>query len=250
VPPQLGLLKKINVVNLAQNPQLNCLMPAQRNTSAAAATAADGGLTANLDGSTGSGAIKLADGMYAVPLRHTSEQPYCTDEQLLPCFLYFANYTVPRTDNSKMACPAILRRHIEEARSMCAGDGAGQLGSQSHNVADALAADEQSWKIEPGYYQYRGCRCFSVSASLRLLFYYHNVTVQPSPVRYSRCMCTACRTLWLHRGYVCFSESAGLQLLPLFDRQADDSCCCMRSMQNCRADSADIKNITRCAAQL
>jgi hypothetical protein len=100
--------------------------------------------------------------MYAVPMRPTEPKPFCSDEQLLPCFLYFANYTVPRTDNTKMACPAILRRHIEEARSMCAGDAPNRLGAQAHNVADALAADEQSWKIEPGYYQYRGCRCFSV----------------------------------------------------------------------------------------
>jgi hypothetical protein len=165
VPPQLGLLKKINVVNLAQNPALDCLLPGQRSTSSSSAASAEGRLTSGLVGSTGSGAIKLADGMYAVPLRASEPKPYCSDEQLLPCFLYFANYTVPRADNSKMACPAILRRHIEEARSMCAGDGPGQLGSQSHNVADALAADEQSWKIEPGYYHYRGCRCFSVSVA-------------------------------------------------------------------------------------
>jgi hypothetical protein len=164
VPPQLGLLKKINVVNLAQNPQLNCLLPGQRNTSAAAAPGlpADVTFSPNTLSSAGSGAIKLADGMYAVPMRPSEPKPFCSDEQLLPCFLYFANYTVPRTDNTKMACPAILRRHIEEARSMCAGDAPNRLGAQAHNVADALAADEQSWKIEPGYYQYRGCRCFSV----------------------------------------------------------------------------------------
>ncbi|WIA42187.1 hypothetical protein OEZ86_009450 [Tetradesmus obliquus] len=183
LPPQLGLLKKINVVNLAANPDLGCLLPAERPGGLGFSTP-DARLSAGLGSgfsptgsgeSAGSGAIKLADGMYAVPLQRagndpnssssssssSDESPYCRDEQLLPCFLAFANYTVPRADSSKMACPAILRRHIEEARAVCAGEGPGQLGSQAHSVADALAADEQSWKIEPGYYQYRGCRCFS-----------------------------------------------------------------------------------------
>lgn len=89
----------------------------------------------------------------------------CSDDQLLPCFLDFSTVTIPRTDNSYMACPVILRRPLQEAIQVCSGTGPMQLSSQAENLAD-LTATEQTWSVDPQYYQHRHCKCLEVRAVL------------------------------------------------------------------------------------
>lgn len=135
LPPQIGYLKKVDLVNVMKNDGFTC-MPRQHSSSSASSTTS----------SSSTGATYLQ----------------CADNQLLPCFLEFSNHTLPRMDASNMSCPMVLRRSYADAQKACLGDGPMQLGKQAHNVADGLA-DEQVWKLEPSYYQYRGCECLPVS---------------------------------------------------------------------------------------
>lgn len=127
LPPQLGFLKKIDLVNVLKNEGFSCA-PHQHGANSSS--------------------------------RASSISP-CSHGQLLPCFLQFSNHTLPRTDASNMSCPMVLRRSFSDAQKACSGDGPMQLGKQAHNVADGVA-DEQAWKLEPSYYQYRGCECLPV----------------------------------------------------------------------------------------
>jgi hypothetical protein len=138
IPPEMGVLENLHEVDL-RNSSMSCL----GSSNAAAA----GNATAN---ST------------------AAEQPQqqCDDEQLLPCFLFFSKVTLPRTDNSNMACPVIMRRPKDEAVQACSGDGMSQLGEQAGNIAD-LASTQQTWDVDPSYYQYRPCRCLEVRLRLK-----------------------------------------------------------------------------------
>jgi hypothetical protein len=96
----------------------------------------------------------------------THKQDYvCPDEQVLPCFLKFASESLPRDDASNMRCRSIARRAPEDARPSCsAGDVPFSLGGEGANLPDVRrTASEQSWVIDPAYYQYRGCTCLLVS---------------------------------------------------------------------------------------
>lgn len=145
LPPQLGFLKKLDLINLLQNDNLKC--PTQQHV-----TSYDTGSSSSSLSNNGT-EFGETQGVLAVAR--------CIGDQLLPCFLQFSNYTLPRTDASNMSCPLVLRRSYDEAQRTCAGDGAMQLGKQAHNVADAMA-DEQVWKLDPTYFQYKGCRCLPV----------------------------------------------------------------------------------------
>lgn len=61
-----------------------------------------------------------------------------------------------------MTCPLVLRRDYDDAQQACAGDGRMQLGKLAGGVAAGMA-DEQVWKVEPSYFQYKGCHCLPVS---------------------------------------------------------------------------------------
>jgi hypothetical protein len=96
----------------------------------------------------------------------THEQEYvCPDEQVLPCFLTFAIESLPRDDASNMRCRIIVRRAPEDARAACsAGVVPFSLGGEGETLPDIRrTASEQSWLIDPSYYQYRGCTCLLVS---------------------------------------------------------------------------------------
>lgn len=88
----------------------------------------------------------------------------CSRDQLLPCFLRFADYAVPREDSSNMKCKPILRKPLAQAQQDCAGSGPQQLGEQASNIpekpTDRLTAQ---WDLDPSYYQYQTCECLLVS---------------------------------------------------------------------------------------
>jgi hypothetical protein len=88
----------------------------------------------------------------------------CTRDQLLPCFLKFADYAVPREDSSNMKCQPIMRKPVEQAQQDCAGSGPQQLGEQATNIP-ARPTDRMTarWDIDPSYYQYQTCECLLVS---------------------------------------------------------------------------------------
>uniref|UniRef100_A0A383WDG8 Guanylate cyclase domain-containing protein n=1 Tax=Tetradesmus obliquus TaxID=3088 RepID=A0A383WDG8_TETOB len=84
----------------------------------------------------------------------------CAPEQLLPCFLRFSDWMVPRDDASNMRCKVILRREPDNAQEVCAATSAVGLGDQA-GLLPAIWPDqaEQEWSIDPSYYQYQVCEC-------------------------------------------------------------------------------------------
>lgn len=88
----------------------------------------------------------------------------CSDSELLPCFLRFSNESLPREDSSNMRCKFITRKPPAMAKADCAG------GSDPYTLEDNAEylpdivkdSTEQSWLIDPAYYQYRECTCLQV----------------------------------------------------------------------------------------
>jgi hypothetical protein len=79
--------------------------------------------------------------------------PYkCTEADLLPCFLEFERFTVPRSDDSRMACRPVRRKSIDAATQDCPPD---WLPAQLEVSEQSLA----QWDLPPSYYQYQGCTC-------------------------------------------------------------------------------------------
>lgn len=85
---------------------------------------------------------------------------HCTQEELLPCFLKFSDYSVPREDSSNSKCKFIMRKSSEQARRDCAS----QLGDQASSISEG-STDRwlARWEIDPSYYQYQACECLLVS---------------------------------------------------------------------------------------
>ncbi|KAF8059749.1 CSN6 [Scenedesmus sp. PABB004] len=137
LPPEAGLLRKLDLINLSHNPRLACPPPVP-------------GWAPMLGGGPGGSGAAL------VP----PPPPRCDPGALLPCFLELSDVSLPRTDSSHMACPLVLRRPLAEAAAACGGGGGGALGKSAHSLADATAED-QAWKIDPSYYQFHGCTCLT-----------------------------------------------------------------------------------------
>jgi hypothetical protein len=80
--------------------------------------------------------------------------PYkCTEADLLPCFLEFERYTVPRSDDSRMACRPVRRKPADVASKDCPP---AWLPAEPDLTLQALAPQ---WGLPPSYYQYQGCVC-------------------------------------------------------------------------------------------
>ncbi|WIA32818.1 hypothetical protein OEZ86_006000 [Tetradesmus obliquus] len=150
IPPQMGVLQNLHEVDL-RNSSMSCLGTTEDAAAAAAPPSSTADAAANATANAtavDSNSNSKADG----------DPQQCDDSALLPCFLFFSKVTLPRTDNSNMACPVILRRPRDEAVAACEGDSASQLGEQAGNIAEVAAA-QQTWDIDPSYYQFRPCRC-------------------------------------------------------------------------------------------
>jgi hypothetical protein len=88
----------------------------------------------------------------------------CPHDQLLPCFLHFSDYLVPRDDNSNMRCRYIVRRNWDAARRTCASGATTALGEQASSLPDFVGERvEQLWHVDATYYQYQICDCLMVS---------------------------------------------------------------------------------------
>jgi len=87
----------------------------------------------------------------------------CDQGELLPCFLRFSDYMVPRDDDTNMRCKYIVRRPVEEARKLCSGAGDTMLGDQAGQLPE-LGTDrmQQLWHVGPSYFQYQACECLLV----------------------------------------------------------------------------------------
>jgi hypothetical protein len=96
---------------------------------------------------------------------NTTANQSCPSDQVLPCFLRFTQESLPKDDNSNMRCKLIARRAPDDARAACsAGQYPFSLESEGQNLPEiSRTASEQSWVIDPAYYQYRGCTCLLVS---------------------------------------------------------------------------------------
>ena len=87
-----------------------------------------------------------------------AKEPFrCAAEELLPCFLRFEDYSVPRSDSSHMTCRMISRRPAEELGSFCPPAVLPEEGAPA--AGDALYG--QVWDLPPSYYQYQGCSCLA-----------------------------------------------------------------------------------------
>jgi hypothetical protein len=91
---------------------------------------------------------------------------------VLPCFLRFTEESLPKDDSSNMRCKLIARRPSDEARAACStGQLPFGLGAEGENLPEiSRTASEQSWVLDPSYYQYRGCTCLLVSTAATLCF--------------------------------------------------------------------------------
>jgi hypothetical protein len=99
-------------------------------------------------------------------------QRVCAAQQLLPCFLRFSEYLIPREDDSNMRCKFIQRRSAADARAACGGGGSGSggggggevLGDQAASLPDLGGGERlaQAWHVDPAYYQYQVCECLLV----------------------------------------------------------------------------------------
>lgn len=97
---------------------------------------------------------------------NSTERHVCSPEEQLPCFLKFSNYLVPRDEDSNMRCKVILRR--EEEVQACQGNSQTQLGEQASLIPQPSAfMHEQTWYVDPRYYQFQACECLVVSAPCR-----------------------------------------------------------------------------------
>lgn len=96
----------------------------------------------------------------------TANHP-CPAEQLLPCFLRFSDYLVPRDDDSNMRCRVIMRLPVDETQRRCASTGAQGLGEQAAQLPNVSLTGNgaQAWLVDPSYYQYQACECLMVSSS-------------------------------------------------------------------------------------
>lgn len=81
----------------------------------------------------------------------------CAPDALLPCFLKFTDYAIPRDDNSNMKCKQIARKPTEQARADCAG----ALAEQAATIPEKRWMAR--WEIDPAYYQYQACECLQAS---------------------------------------------------------------------------------------
>lgn len=88
----------------------------------------------------------------------------CAPDQLLPCFLMFTDYTVPREDASNMKCKAITRKPTKQATEDCAGPAPHGLGAEA-SLLPAVSSDRwmARWELDPSYYQFQSCECLLVS---------------------------------------------------------------------------------------
>jgi hypothetical protein len=93
-------------------------------------------------------------------------QMFCSDKQVLPCFLRFSDEQLPLDDASNMRCRYILRKLPEQAKQDCAAaEGMYGLGEDADGAMPDIIRDaqQQQWMLDPMYFQYRGCSCLTVS---------------------------------------------------------------------------------------
>jgi hypothetical protein len=96
---------------------------------------------------------------------------FCSDSQVLPCFLRFSDESLPLDDASNMRCRYILRKLPQQAKEDCAeATGMYGLGPDADEVMPDIVRDaqQQQWMLDPMYFQYRGCSCLTVSGGCRL----------------------------------------------------------------------------------
>ncbi|WIA30200.1 hypothetical protein OEZ86_000292, partial [Tetradesmus obliquus] len=146
IPPQMGLLQGLQTARL-QNTSLSCSGIIKPYTVTTNASCSD-------------------PGRCKTPKRFGDEvigQHVCSEQEQLPCFLKFSDYLLPREDASNMRCKYIVRLPRDKALEACAGSPDADptdLGDYAPLLADVRPeAYEQSWYVDPSYFQYQQCEC-------------------------------------------------------------------------------------------
>lgn len=147
LPPQMGLLSRLKMVRTTGT-NLSCagvIQPYQITTNNSCS---------DPDRCTSPTTVGTADTRFH----------QCGRDALVPCFLRFSDYMIPRDDDSNMRCKYIVRRPADEARRVCGGASDTGLGDQSSQLPD-LGTDrlQQLWHVDPSYFQYQVCECLLVS---------------------------------------------------------------------------------------
>lgn len=148
IPPQLALVKGLQIIRI-ENTSLSCSGIIQPYTISTNASCSDPNRckTPRMFGN------------------FSTRYHICPQDQQLPCFLKFSDYLVPRDDKSNMRCRVIMRMRHEEAVQSCSGQNPYvQLSDQASLIPENSAFRyEQSWYVDPAYYQYQACECLVVS---------------------------------------------------------------------------------------
>lgn len=76
----------------------------------------------------------------SAPSVNSTSSDQCRQDELLPCFLEFSSYTVPRADASNMQCPTISRKTRAEIVQDCNGTGPHQLVSKGASLQSLTAS--------------------------------------------------------------------------------------------------------------
>jgi hypothetical protein len=106
-------------------------------------------------------------GMSCVPADVAADQKAgaaahrCGERAVLPCFLDFAPYDVPLSDDSSMRCRPIRRVPLARTAAACP---AVALEGDSNSVlepGEGVAGDR--WQLGLDYFQFRGCSCLAGS---------------------------------------------------------------------------------------
>lgn len=92
----------------------------------------------------------------------------CPEDELLPCFLQFEAYDVPRSDESHMRCRPIKRKASDQIAEDCPAATLGE-DSEAADIARNPDHDGQRWELSPSYFQYHGCNCLGGFLSVRTL---------------------------------------------------------------------------------
>jgi len=79
----------------------------------------------------------------------------CPKGDVLPCFLEFAPYEIPRSDDSHMLCRPVRRKQVDAVVESCPAAAAPANTDPSGDVL------ESQWDLPPSYYQFQNCRCLS-----------------------------------------------------------------------------------------
>eukprot|EP00878_Enallax_costatus_P004317 GHUV01004548.1.p1 GENE.GHUV01004548.1~~GHUV01004548.1.p1 ORF type:complete len:1095 (+),score=312.31 GHUV01004548.1:392-3676(+) len=168
IPPAIGLAYSLQLADFSNNPGLTGFIPPQlglveslQSVRISNTSLSCGGIIQPYTITTNSSCSDPEQCRTPKTFGDNSTRRHvCSPDEQLPCFLKFSDYLVPRDDDSNMRCKVILRMAQEESVQACGGHSRNQLGQQDSLIPKLSAFTyQQTWFVDPGYYQYQACEC-------------------------------------------------------------------------------------------